>query len=94
MANNASPSEKNPETTGPANLVPLIPPTDPNLVTWDGIPQPLSRISQWNSLPHGCYLPRRLDRHLPRVGIHRLPELSLDDSGISHRHAIRRPLLG
>ncbi|KAE8135383.1 major facilitator superfamily domain-containing protein [Aspergillus pseudotamarii] len=36
MANNASSSEKYPETAGPANIVPLIPPTDPNLVTWDG----------------------------------------------------------
>ncbi|KNG91035.1 hypothetical protein ANOM_000758 [Aspergillus nomiae NRRL 13137] len=32
--------EKNPETTGPGNLAPLIPPTDPNLVTWDGPDDP------------------------------------------------------
>lgn len=40
MTNNASSSEKHPETAGPANIVPLIPPTDANLVTLDGLDDP------------------------------------------------------
>lgn len=40
MTNNASSSEKHPETAGPGNIVPLIPPTDPNLVTLDGPDNP------------------------------------------------------
>ncbi|KAJ1711993.1 major facilitator superfamily domain-containing protein [Aspergillus flavus] len=40
MMNNASSSEKHPETAGPANIIPLIPPTDPDLVTLDGPDDP------------------------------------------------------
>ncbi|KAE8163711.1 major facilitator superfamily domain-containing protein [Aspergillus tamarii] len=36
MANNSLSLEEYLETAGPANIVALIPPTDPNLVTWDG----------------------------------------------------------
>ncbi|OGM48423.1 MFS transporter [Aspergillus bombycis] len=40
MSNNVSSSQKHPESSGLANLVPLIPPTGPNLVTWDGPADP------------------------------------------------------
>jgi hypothetical protein len=48
MATELSPSEKHAGDIVPAGIVPLIPPTDPNLVTWDGPDDP-ENPKNWRS---------------------------------------------